>query len=89
MIRILILQPEVTAEQRLKSLFESNGFAVEVVANPDNLADADLTDVGALIADAAAVEGPLAAGTMRDLAIPFVLLAQQPTIQAALSLFRY
>ena len=85
MIRILILQPEVTAEQRLKSLFESNGFAVEVVANPDNLADADLTDVGALVADAAAVEGPLAAGTLRDLAIPFVLLAQQPTIQAAVA----
>ena len=85
MIRILILQPEVTAEQRLKSLFESNGFAVEVVANPDNLADADLTDVGALIADAAAVEGPLAAGTLRDLAIPFVLLAQQPTVQAAVA----
>lgn len=85
MIRILILQPEVTAEQRLKSLFESNGFAVEVVANPDNLADADFTDVGALVADAAAVEGPLAAGTLRDLAIPFVLLAQQPTIQAAVA----
>ena len=85
MIRILILQPEVTAEQRLKSLFESNGFAVEVVGNPDNLADADLTDVGALVADAAAAEGPLAAGTLQDLAIPFVLLAQQPTVQAAVA----
>lgn len=85
MIRILILQPEASAEQRLKSLFESNGYAVDVVDKPDNLAAADLSDVGALVADATAAEGLLAADTLRRLGFPAVLLAQEPTIQAAVA----
>ena len=85
MIRILILQPEVAAQQRLKSLFESNGYAVDVVADPDDLVDTDLSAVGALVADAAAAEGLLAAGIPRRLATPFVLIAQQPTVHAAVA----
>ena len=85
MIRILILELNTSEQRRLQSLLERNDYDVELVASPECLLEGelDLSEVGAIIADADTPADVFGANTSALRGIPFVLLAQQPSIAAA------
>jgi len=85
MIRILLLQPDVSEQRRLQSLLERNDYGVDLIAGPECLLDGqlDLSEVGAIVADADTTADVFAANTSALRGIPLVLIAQQPNVAAA------